>query len=377
MRILLFSHDKTLFREGSETKTRMVERGSICDALTIMVPTAPGSIEQRLAHNVRVVPTSSKSRIRSFWDLKIIGKRIIEQEHIDLLISGDPFEFGWIARGLAKKYNLPWQVELHGDFYSTGYWKWSSPMNFVRHYIGKRVLREACCIRAVSERVRASLVMKLGIPDSRITVFPVETDITKLLAAPRGTHLQKKYGNFDFFLLCVCTLNAVKNVGMQIRALHDIVKKYPKTALVLIGEGPERPVLNMLAEHLRVVQNVIFTGTQKNLLPYYTSTDMFVLTSHAEGWGRAVVEAMASGLAVVTTDVGLAGELLLNSKNGVVIPTGNEKALTHAIKQLIKDSSLRERLGAAARESTKKLPSHKEMLQLYKESWERCMKIPN
>ena len=373
MRILLFSHDKTLFREGSETRERMAERESICDALTIVVPTAAGFAPQQLSHNVRVVPTNSKSRIQSFWDLKRIGKEIIGQEHIHFIISGDPFELGWVAMRLAKKFALPWQVELHGDFYSTGYWKWSSPENFVRHYMGRRVLHEACCIRAVSERVRASLTMRLGIPDSRIAVFPVETDITKLLASSRGTYLQEKYGNFDFFLLCVCTLNTVKNVGMQIRTLHDIVKKHPKTALVLVGEGSERPVLTMLTEHFRVAQNVVFAGTQKDLLPYYASADAFMLTSHAEGWGRAVVEAMASGLAVVTTDVGLAGELLLNGKNGMVIPRGNEKALTHAIERLIEDSQLRKRLGASARESAKTLPPHKEFLEMYKKSWERCV----
>ena len=372
MRILLFSHDKTLFREGSETKTRMIERWSICDALTIVVPTAPGFIEQQLVRNVRVVPTNSKSRFWSFWDLQKVGKKIIEREQIDFVISGDPFELGWVAMKLAKKFNLPWQVELHGDFYSTSYWQWSSPANFLRHHVGKHVLRGTCCIRAVSERVRASLAMRLGIPDSRIAVFPVETDITKLLANPRGTHLKGAYGNFDFFLLCVCTLNAVKNVGMQIRALHDIVKKHPKTALIIIGEGPERPVLEMMAERMHVAQNIIFTGMQKDLSPYYASADAFALTSHAEGWGRAVVEAMASELPVITTDVGLAGEFLLNGKNGIVIARGDERMLTRAVCQLIQDPDLRARLGREARESAKKLPSHTDMLRIYKENWEKC-----
>jgi glycosyltransferase involved in cell wall biosynthesis len=64
----------------------------------------------------------------------------------------------------------------------------------------------------------------------------------------------------------------------------------------------------MAARHLQVAQNVIFAGTQADLAPYLLSADAFLFTSHAESWGRAAVEAMAAGLPIVMTDVGLAGD---------------------------------------------------------------------
>ncbi len=374
LHILLFSHDKTLFKEGSESQERMKERGKICSGLVILVPTQEGFSETRLAPNVRAIPTNSQSRLRSFFDLKRIAGRVMKDEPINLIISQDPFEFGWIAAGLGKTHDIPVQVELHGDFYSTGYWKWSSPMNFMRYWMGLRVLKKTHCIRVVSERLRIALRERLNISDSRISVFPVEAQAEKYLAAPRSSFLKEQYGNFDFFLLTVGVLNPVKNIGMQIRALCDVARHYPKTALVIVGSGPERKVLEILASKLRILQNVIFAGAQQDLAPYYMSADAFLFTSHAEGWGRAAVEAMASGLAVAMTDVGLAGDLLINGKNGIVVARKDERALVRAIGELRKDAGLRERLGAEARRTVLALPSHEEVLKRYKESWEDCLK---
>lgn len=369
----MFSHDKTLFKKGSESQARMRERGKICDALVILVPTQKGFEKESLSSNVRVIPTNSRSRFWSFFDLKKMAGRALKEEPINLIIAQDPFEFGWIATKLGKTYDISVQIELHGDFYSTGYWKWSSPANLLRHQISLRVLKSACCIRVVSERLRTALRDKLGISDNRISVFPVEARADRYLAAEKDKFLKERYANFDFFLLTVGVLNPVKNIGMQIWALSDAVKRYPKTALVIVGDGPERHVLEILARKLRVAQNVIFADVQQDLLPYYMSADAFLLTSHAEGWGRVVVEAMASGLPTVMTDVGLAGEILLNGRNGIIIPRKDERALERAIEQLEKDADLRERLSAEARKTIRMMPSHEEALKKYKESWEKCV----
>jgi glycosyltransferase involved in cell wall biosynthesis len=372
MRILLLSHDKNLFKTGSESQHRMAERGELCEAMFILVSAGPDFRETKLAENVTVIPVGVSGKLRMYFALKKLAKRIAKEQKIDLIISQNPFEFGRIAMIVSKKLRIPYQVDIHGDFYSSDYFKRSSFANRIRHRLGIGVLRQACCIRAVSERIRSSLVFRLGISDSKIMVFPVESGAPKFLNVERGDFLHSKFGNFDFFLLSVNTLGKVKNVPLQLRALKDTVKEHPKTALVIVGDGPERANLENLSRKLGISQNVVFAGTQTDVAPYYAGADIFMLTSHSEGCVRAVTEAMAAALPVVMTDVGTAGELVINGRNGIVIPEGNKDALVNAVKKLLLDAGLRKRLGEEARATARLFPSHDKLLNKYRESWERC-----
>jgi len=100
--------------------------------------------------------------------------------------------------------------------------------------------------------------------------------------------------------------------------------------------------------------------------------DIFVLVSNYEGWGRAAVEAMAAGVPVIMTNVGLAGELLRHEYNGLIIPVGDEKALARAVDVLMSDEKLRQKIIANALETVKYLPSWEEYLNNYIHLWRKC-----
>lgn len=373
MRVLLFSHDKTLFRADGDSRRRMREYASFCERLLVVVPVVGSHPSEVREGNLRIVPATSSSRLGLFWALRKLACRLARAEDINLVVSQDPFEFGLIALTLKRRFDVRVLVELHGDFYSTDWWKRSSVVNWIRYHLGKRVLKRADGVRAVSERIRSSLVSRLGIPERKIIVFPVPTDVERFLAAPASTLLRDRYPGFDFFFLTVGGLSKVKNVALQLRSLARLVERFPGAALVVLGEGPERPRLGAAARKLGVASRVVFGGEVSDPLPYYRSADAFLLTSEAEGWGRAVVEAMASGLAVIMTDVGLAGELLKDGENGLVVPRGDERALASAMRRMLEDAALRRRLGEAARRAAGELPSRNTLLEQYRRSWERCV----
>ncbi|MEK9184817.1 MAG: GtrA family protein, partial [Patescibacteria group bacterium] len=112
---------------------------------------------------------------------------------------------------------------------------------------------------------------------------------------------------------------------------------------------------------------------QNDVGNYYSQADVFLLTSNSEGWGLVVIEAATYGLPIIMTDVGCAGEVIVNGESGIIIPIGDKKALVRNMKRIIEDQELREKLGANAKLVVQSLPSKEETFELYKESWERCV----
>jgi len=120
--------------------------------------------------------------------------------------------------------------------------------------------------------------------------------------------------------------------------------------------------------------NIIFEPWSNDLASYYKSADLFLLVSNYEGWGMAVVEAMAAGCPVLMTDVGCAGELARGGKNALVVPPGDKRALAEAIERLFSDRALAHDLSQNASAAVERLDSKQDYLDKYKNSWEAIIK---
>jgi len=229
-------------------------------------------------------------------------------------------------------------------------------------------LKNADSIRVVSQRLRRKLIDEFKINADKITVVPIYVE--------RTTHnIQRITRNDDkFIILTVGRLVLVKNIEMQIEAMAKVINKNLNVELWIVGDGPERKKIEVRSKELELENSIKFLGWQDNLEKYYNQVDCFLLTSNAEGWGMAVVEAASYELPIIMTDVGLASEVIKNGESGIVIPIGNQKALENAMIKIIEDEDLRKKLGENAKEVVKKLPTKEETLELMKKSWEKAMK---
>ena len=120
--------------------------------------------------------------------------------------------------------------------------------------------------------------------------------------------------------------------------------------LVIVGDGIVRPQLQSLAQKLGVADRTEFRGfTEPADVPlWYAVADVMVLPSVGETWSVAVLEALASGLPVVTTDtVGAAVDAIKDPAVGTVVPTGNVSGLTAAIAARLADGTGRDRVPSA------------------------------
>jgi len=146
----------------------------------------------------------------------------------------------------------------------------------------------------------------------------------------------------------VGSLLPIKTHEVLLRTASRIVAKHPDALFVFVGDGERRPALEQLAQTLGLSRNVRFLGKRNDVPDLLRAFDLFALSSYSEGCPNVVLEAMATGLPVVTTDYGGAAELV-SDEVGIVTPAHDDAALAEAIIQLLGDPARRQAMAQAAR----------------------------
>ncbi|MFY1642740.1 glycosyltransferase family 4 protein, partial [Methanoculleus bourgensis] len=138
------------------------------------------------------------------------------------------------------------------------------------------------------------------------------------------------------------------------KGVQDLLSIFPKlkgdVQLLIVGDGPYRGELEALARQVNT-PNIVFSGEQR---PEYIpgilkSTDIFVNPSYSEGLPTSVLEACAAGCAVVATDVGGTGEIILDGLTGLLVKPGDQQGLTEKVNLLLENKSMRDALGKNAK----------------------------
>ena len=189
----------------------------------------------------------------------------------------------------------------------------------------------------VSAGVAADMVFLSGM---RYNAFEVVHNPVPLRAVPEQATLDIAdhlwCGPSGARILTVGTMKTVKNHPLLLRAFAQLDQ--PDARLMFVGDGQRREALLSLAQELGVRDRVIFPGFHPDPTPFYKTADLFVLSSNYEGFGNVIVEAMACGTPVVSTDCPSGpAEILENGKWGRLIPVGNADALAEAMRASLED----------------------------------------
>lgn len=190
-----------------------------------------------------------------------------------------------------------------------------------------------------------------GLSGLDVTDVPNAVDPELFRPQPSDFRPQTGIGDGEFVVLYVARFQAFKNHAMLVEAFRLLLEQYPSARLVLVGSGPLRERIQQQAKSAGIEGRVLFLGEVPfNELPaVYAAADLKVVTSDYESFCFAAIEAMSAGLPVLTTDCGWVPRLVADGA-GVVTPVGDAKAFASAMERLARDSGLRKRLGAAARE---------------------------
>jgi len=369
MKVLMMSTDRRLFEENSSVRGRILNYGSLVDELHILVFTTKkhGIKEGKvsLGDNVYLYPTVSLNRWFYVFSALRIGKTILGKDGW-VITTQDPFETGWVGKKLSKRFDVPLQLQVHTDFLSP-HFKKQSYLNRLRLLISKSIIRQASAIRVVSERIARALVSSDYKSRAKLHVLPIFVNIKQIKKTTSGLDLHEEYPMFKDIILVSSRLEPEKNVELSIKVFKKVMEKYPETGLVIIGDGSERANLEFLG-----VRNVVFEGWQNDVASYHKTADIFLNTSNYEGYGMTLVEAAAGETPVVTTDVGIANDLLINEESALVCDVGDEDCLAQSIIRLIEDQGLKERLVSGASLSLEKnLKSKREYLKSVVATWKK------
>lgn len=152
---------------------------------------------------------------------------------------------------------------------------------------------------------------------------------------------------------CVGRLVELKNHLGLIRQWPAVLVSHPRARLVLIGEGPLRPQIEQQIHDLGLGERVLLAGIRANVSQLLPGLDVFALPSFTEGVSIALLEACATGLPALASRVGGNVEVIQDGVTGKLFDVQDASALAMALRQLVGDASLRQRLGQHAREWTR------------------------
>ena len=244
---------------------------------------------------------------------------------------------------------------------------WPYPMVRTRHIsapVPRNPLSSGLYKKATSfivtagEALKEDLVERNGFPAERIASVPTGIDTERFrpgdkLAARKALGLPAE----KTLVGIVATLRSWKGHRFLLEALPE------GAGLVIVGDGPQRPMLEAQVTKLKIRYKVLFAGNQKDVVPWLQSFDVFALPSYAnEGVPQALIQAMLAGLPCVTTNIGSMAELAIDRKTALVVHPQNVDALAVALRALLADGALREKLGAAARKHCVERFSYERML---------------
>ena len=205
--------------------------------------------------------------------------------------------------------------------------------------------RATARIVTAGEALKQELVERNGFSAQRIDSVPTGIDTERFRPGERMAAREKLGLPKEKTLVgIVATLRSWKGHRFLLQALPG------EAGLVIVGDGPQRPMLEAQVGELKIRHKVLFAGNQRDVVPWLQSFDLFALPSYAnEGVPQALIQAMLVGLPCVTTNIGSMAELAIHEKTALVVQPQDSSALAAALKRLLQDKNLSQTLGAAAR----------------------------
>ena len=213
--------------------------------------------------------------------------------------------------------------------------------------------RNADSVVTVSNYSKKRIVELYHVDEAKIRVVPNGVDPENFKPGVVSEEIREKYGLDDRqVVLFVGRLIPRKGLNYLVEAAKNVVKENPKTAFVIVGNGPLRNQLGTTIEKLNLSGNFRFLGDVdgKALPSLYNCADVFVLPSSQEGQGIALLEAQASGKPVVAFNVTGVAEAVADGKSGFLVERGDSEMLAKSIIDLLSDASLSGKMGAEGRE---------------------------
>lgn len=353
MKVLLITNDPTILDQGSSGHAKARANAAAIGELHVLIN---ASAQETRDEGSLMIHAVRRGRFAPHAPLGKAARVLVHTHGIQAIWSQDPFELGRLSRDIAKECGLPFYVNVYTDFLSPwfadrgGMYRSSNVRvpgsNRKRVLLAGEVLPHAAGIRVMCERVKVSLLKEYGSAIKEPVVIPVQVH----LAPPEASRFPF---TFPFTLVVAGRLDAGRRVVDVIDALAKITGKYPGVGLFVIGDGPERARLERHAKRLKLAERVVFLGDRRDTWGLMRSAQVFVQASAHEGYGRRLLQAALARVPIITTDVGIVGEVFKGYDDVLAMPPADPAALAVHIVGLMEDGQARHLLAMNAEAKAK------------------------
>jgi glycosyltransferase involved in cell wall biosynthesis/peptidoglycan/xylan/chitin deacetylase (PgdA/CDA1 family) len=284
----------------------------------------------------------SNSPISPFWPSML--RRIIAEEDIYIINAHAPVPgLADMAALVAFHAHIPFAVTYHMVSMTKGRLLTDRIISVYEKRVLPNMLRYASAVICASDPVRDTFLRKQR--SKSLTVTPgVDTALfTPAAVAPENTLL---------YVGSLAKSDKHKGVHVLLKAMKTVVKEWPEARLMLVGEGDGRADYEALAMRYGLSDNVRFLGGQygPDLYEAYREASVFVLPSFNESFGMVVLEAMASGIPVVSTPVGAIPMQITDDQNGYLVQPGDSAMLAKKLIYLLQHPKIARQFGALGRQ---------------------------
>jgi glycosyltransferase involved in cell wall biosynthesis len=269
---------------------------------------------------------------------------IIKKQKVKLIHAHWIIPQGLIAYLLKIATKIPYIITAHG----------SDVYGLQGKFLGtikRNILNNASKITVVSTAMKKELLTKVS---SSLNIEVASMGVSAEMFSPNKVDkgIRQRYSIKGPFLLFIGRLSETKGVIYLIKAMKIITNKFPKSKLLIIGDGPQRNELEILTNKLNLNSNIEFLGAipYKDLPPYYATADIFISPAiqtqdgASEGFGLTLVEAAFSGCIPIGTEVGGVKDIIKDKETGLLVAQKDETAISTRVINILKDRKLREKI---------------------------------
>ncbi len=233
-------------------------------------------------------------------------------------------------------------------------------------------------IITTGESIKKGMIDKNGFNPDKIVSIPTGIDLEIFKTGKTGANIRRafKIPARAPLIGMVSVLRSWKGHIYLLEAITDVVKKFPNTRFLIVGDGPYKDVIEEKIKKMGAEKYVIMTGHREDIPEILSAIDLLAFPSYAnEGVPQAILQAFAAGKTVIASNAGSISEIVLNNKTGILIPSRNSSVLAKRIIELLKDNDKRKKMAFAGKKLVESRYSLEAMLNKIEKLYNVLMAI--
>jgi glycosyltransferase involved in cell wall biosynthesis len=310
--------------------------------------------------------------LKTAWELASVLRKwkvnVLHAHHYDQAV------IGWLATQLYSSTRL-----VIGRHYSDAIYRLPQKLkqktllkieNLINHAAARIIVPSSCIYEILTNRQKICAqkidLIHYGFEPEKY-LLPTKTEIEAIKD-------ELKFDN-HFVIGTFARLHEEKGHRFLLEAMTMLKDEYPNLMLLIVGEGPERSAIERQIETSKLGNNVELLGWRRDGIKIMAAVDAVVQPTLQEAFSQAMVEALWMRKPLVITDVSGAPDIIRDGENGLIVPREDSKAISKAIKKLIDDKALRERIGSSGQSYVTEHLVIDKIIGQYERSFEQAMSL--